>query len=160
MALITGYVMPARPEASQYGWSTNATLTPGTGGAEDIAPPVVVLVSPASSGVLPGATRAAARRAPVTLRVTDDHPGLRAVLVLVQYVSDPHVYLAYDSEVAVNDGFTAEFVSSVAAVVRTPASGTAMQMDITLWPVGGWPGEVSSLRLVAYDRAGNLEASL
>lgn len=127
-------------------------LVPSVGDFGEEQPPVFTLVSP-PEGVLPG-TRAEARRTPITVRVTDNS-GVRAAMILVRYVGDPHVYLAYDTSLAaVNEGFVAEFFSSDRGAVWT---GTT-QLDVTLLPVGGWPGDIEEIRGVAYDTSGNIEA--
>ncbi len=143
---------PAGTEASELSVVSAGAFIPSVGVVFDQVAPLVTLLAPAE-GELPG-TRAEARYVPVTIRITDAH-GLRSVMVVVSYVGDPHRYLAFDSELADNNGFVAEFVSSAAA---TSVVGNT-QRDVTLLPVGGWAGDIEAIRAVAYDLGGNIEAS-
>jgi hypothetical protein len=158
MATDSGTTYPALPTTpagvanTEFSVESAAAFIPSVGTVFDVTAPIVTLLSP-TEGELPG-TRAEARFVPVTIRITDSN-GLRSVMVVVSYVGDTHRYLAFDSELADNNGFVAEFVSSAAA---TSVVGTT-QRDVTLLPVGGWPGDIEAIRAVAYDRGGNIEAS-
>lgn len=114
----------------------------------DMVQPVITGITP-PLGQLPG-TREQARRTPIQLDVTDANPGLRLVVLTLQYADRPEILVVHDG-----DDFVAPFDSDTSA--RTMVIGGYRYVIL---PRGGWRTDLASLRVYAVDTAGNVENEL
>lgn len=120
----------------------------GSFGGADSSPPVIANLSP-TPGEISG-SRYSAMRTPIEFDVYDTAPGLRIVVVTLEYAAVPGVkYVVHDGS-----NFNGDFASTTS--VRTAIEGG---YHYKVLPIRGWRGHFN-LWVYALDQDGNMEGSL
>lgn len=148
MADIAGTYAGANPLVFSAGIATKDIF------ASSSIPPGSIVINPDPPSIsnvqpTPG-TQLATRTTPITFRVTDSAPGLRLVVVTLQYVGDSVATVVHDGT---------KFLSVFAGGASSRA-GISGGYDFLLLPLGGWRGPILNLQVYAVDTHGNLTGGL
>lgn len=156
---INGYALPwgASPPTSPGTYTNGGTVrlidslaaVPGAGTENDGVGPSITLMSPTPGGDL-AATLREAWATPITFRVADDS-GIRDVVVTCLFAGENEPLLVHDDE-----GFWGRW-DLHGDKVETVDGDLTVQIDFSIWPVGGWRKEIVALKVNGYDLLGNKE---